>query len=118
VRTVLRLGKEVRAGEILVQLDAEAKRFALDEAKARLVGLRARIQALTLEIQAKKEGIEAHRKESTAALEESGARMVEAKTRARFAEQQLKAREALRHGNLVSDRESQAGAGRGGIRQR
>jgi multidrug resistance efflux pump len=103
VRTVLRLGKEVRAGEILVQLDAEAERFALDEAKARLAGLRAQIQALTLEIQAKKEGIEAHRKESTTALEESWARMVEAKARARFAEQQLKAREALRHGNLVSE---------------
>ncbi len=103
VKTTLRLGTKVRAGQILIELDAEAERFALDEARARLAGLRAQAQALSVEIRSEKDGVEAHRKESTVALEEARARIVEVEARARFTEQQVKARKALRNGNLVSE---------------
>jgi membrane fusion protein (multidrug efflux system) len=72
VRTALRLGKDVKTGEILVEVDAQAKRFALDEARARLAGLRAQAQALSLEMRAQKDGVEAHRQESTVALGRRG----------------------------------------------
>ena len=49
VRTHLELGHSVRAGEVLVEFDAEAERLALAEARARLAGLRSQIAALGLE---------------------------------------------------------------------
>ena len=103
VRTALRLGKGVKTGEILVELDAQAKRFALDEARARLAGLRAQAQALSVEIRAEKDGVEAHRQESTVALEEAQARIVGAEARARFTAEQVKARKTLRHRKVVSE---------------
>ncbi len=103
VKTTLRLGKKVRAGEILIELDTQAERFALDAARAQLTGLRAQAQALRVEIRAEKDGVEAHRKESTVALGEARARIVEAEARARFTAEQVEARKPLRHGNLVSE---------------
>jgi multidrug resistance efflux pump len=40
VRMYLELGRSVRAGKVLVELDAEAERLSRDEARARLAGLR------------------------------------------------------------------------------
>jgi multidrug resistance efflux pump len=103
VRTALRLGKGVKAGGILVELDTQAGRFALEEAKARLAGLHAQTRALRSEIQSETEGVEAHRQQGTVALEEARARIVGAEARARFTAEQVKARKALRHGNVVSE---------------
>jgi multidrug resistance efflux pump len=113
VRTSLELGKEVKAGEVLVELDAETERLALDEATARLTGLRAQIEALPPQIQAEQEGLDAFRKASAVALDESRARVAEADARARFAEEQVGSRRILRGRRLVSEEEfhqAQAGA--------
>lgn len=113
VRTDLELGKEVKAGEVLVELDAEAERFALEEARARLTGLQAQFQALRLQLQAEETALEAHRRTSTVTLEEARSRVAEAEAHARFAEHQVKALGALRGKAMVSDeqfRQTQAEA--------
>jgi multidrug resistance efflux pump len=116
VRTGLELGKEVKAGEVLVELEAETERLALDEANARLTGLRAQIEALFPQIQAEQEGLDAFRKVTAVALDESRARVAEADARARFAEAQASSHRILRGRRLVSEeefRQTQAGADSG-----
>ncbi|MGH8567297.1 MAG: HlyD family secretion protein [Gammaproteobacteria bacterium] len=103
VKTALALGREVTAGEVLIELDAETKRLALDEARARLAGRRAQIAALGPEIQAEQHGLEAYRRSSVVALDESRARIAEVEARARFAERQADSRRALRARRLVSE---------------
>jgi multidrug resistance efflux pump len=103
VRTHLELGRSVRAGEVLVELDAEAERLTLAEARARLAGLRSQIASLGLEIEAEKTGLDAHRQAMTVALDESQARVTEAEVHARFAAHQIEARRTLRKGGVVSE---------------
>jgi multidrug resistance efflux pump len=103
VRAHLELGRSVRAGEVLVELDAEAERLSRDEARARLAGLRSQIAALGLEIEAEKTGLDAHRQAMTVALDESQARVTEAEVHARFAAHQIEARRVLRKGGVVSE---------------
>ncbi|MGH8589041.1 MAG: HlyD family secretion protein [Gammaproteobacteria bacterium] len=107
VKTALALGRAVTAGAVLIELDAEAKRLALDEARARLAGRRAQIAALGPEIQAEQYGLEAYRRSSAAALDESRARIAEVEARANFAERQADARRALRDRRLVSEEDFQ-----------
>jgi multidrug resistance efflux pump len=103
VRTHLALGRNVRAGEVLVELDAETERLARDEARARLAGLRSQIAALGLEIEAEKTGLGAHRQAMTVALDESRARTKEAEVHARFVTHQIETRRTLRKGGVVSE---------------
>jgi multidrug resistance efflux pump len=103
VHTHLALGRSVRAGEVLVELDAETERLARDEARARLAGLRSQIAALGLEIEAEKTGLGAHRQAMTVALDESRARTKEAEVHARFVTHQIETRRTLRKGGVVSE---------------
>jgi multidrug resistance efflux pump len=113
VRTHLELGRSVRAGEVLVELDAEAERLSRDEARAHLAGLRPQITALDLEIEAEKTGLDAHRQAMTVALDESRARMKEAEVHARFAVHQIEARRTLRKGGCGLGRGFQTVPGQG-----
>lgn len=103
VRTRLELGRSVRAGEVLVELDAEAERLALAEARARLASLQSQITALGLEIGAEKTGLEAHHQAMTVALDGARARRAEAEVHVRFAEYQIETRKRLRNGDAVSE---------------
>jgi len=49
----LRIGQEVLAGEVLVELDAARERLALDEERARLAALDRQLAAITQEIAAR-----------------------------------------------------------------
>jgi hypothetical protein len=62
VETRLTIGRPVSVGEVLVVLDAEAERRALQERRARHEALRARLEALAKEAEAEQETIAAQRK--------------------------------------------------------
>ncbi len=113
VKSSLELGRMVKTGELLVELDADTERLALGETEAHLVGLRAQIQSLYPEIQAERQGLDAHQKSTTLAIEQAKARVVEAQVHSQFAERQAESRRSLIDKHLVSEedyRQAQAGA--------
>ena len=107
VSSNLELGKMVKAGELLVELDAATERLALEETKARLAGLRSQIQSLYPEIQAERQGLDAHQKATELAVEKAKARVVEARAWSHFADQQAQSRHALIGQHLVSKEDYQ-----------
>src|SRR5262249_14524982 len=58
VQTELRLGQEVRAGEVVLVLDTESERRALDEKQTRRRALGERLTALRREIQVERGALE------------------------------------------------------------
>jgi membrane fusion protein (multidrug efflux system) len=99
VQTELRLGQEVRAGEVVLVLDAEAERRALDEKQARQRALGDRLTALRREIQAEHSALLVSQRARLAALEEARAQVTEAEVRATAA-----ASEAQRSARLATSR--------------
>jgi membrane fusion protein (multidrug efflux system) len=121
VKSHIELGRPVRAGEVLVELDAEPERLALEEVRAWLAGLSSQIEALRREIQTEREALEAYRRATAVALEESRARIAQAEAEARFAKRRAEARQALRGQRMVSEEDlrqahAQAEAGRAEVR--
>jgi membrane fusion protein (multidrug efflux system) len=88
LRTHLAIGRAVRAGEVLVELDAEAEQRARQEKQARVAALAARTEALRGEIRAEEEALRVLRKARDAALAEARSQRAEAEARARFAARQ------------------------------
>lgn len=105
VTTHLALGREVHAGETIVELDAEHERLALEEAKVRLKGLRDRLRAVEEEIQAETNAAEASKVTADVARRESEALIKEAEARAQFAEFQAASLAALREQDVGSEQE-------------
>ena len=103
VKSHLELGRMVDSGEILIELDADAERLALEETKAHLAGLHEQIQSLHPEIQAERQGLDAHQKSAALAIEEAQARVAEAQVHAQFAERQAESRRSLIDKHLVSE---------------
>src|SRR5262245_34579559 len=88
VHTALVLGREVRAGDVLVVLDGEAERAALEEKRARRADLVARRAALRREIEAEQQALGVQQRARVAALDEARAQLAEAEVRARSAQRQ------------------------------
>ena len=102
-RPDLTIGREVRAGEVLVALDAEAERLAIEEQRARLGALAARRESLRKEIRAEQETLVAQEKARAEARAEAKALVLEAEARMRAAEFQAQASARLRKSNAVSE---------------
>jgi membrane fusion protein (multidrug efflux system) len=103
VRTKLRLGQEVRAGEVVLVLDAEADRRALQEKQARRRALGERLTALRREIQVERSALRVYQRARHAALEEARAQVVEAEVRATAAAREAERSARLRPSRAVSD---------------
>jgi membrane fusion protein (multidrug efflux system) len=84
----LKLGAQVAASDLLVELDAEKERRQLEEARRRLSGLGPQRDALKREIAAEEEASRLQRATSKTAGDEARARRAEAEAGARFAEDQ------------------------------
>src|SRR5215813_2706044 len=69
VETRLQIGQEVRAGDVLVVLDAEAEERALQEKQARRQTLTARLAALRNEIQTEQDALRVQQQARSVALE-------------------------------------------------
>jgi multidrug resistance efflux pump len=84
VRCNLILGREVREGAILVELEAEEERLELSETQSRLAGFRQQLAALDEEIAAEERAQVARARSDQARLEEAQARQREAQNGAGF----------------------------------
>jgi membrane fusion protein (multidrug efflux system) len=107
--TDLAIGREVRAGEVLVVLDAEDERLALRERQTRRDGLVAKVEALRAQLAAEQEAALKHRKARSVAIEELQAKVAESEARAKYADLQLGALVKLRARDAVSREEYQRG---------
>jgi membrane fusion protein (multidrug efflux system) len=105
VETKLRIGQEVRAGEVLVVLDAETERRALREKQTRRQTLHARLTALRGEIRAEEEALGVQRKARLVALDEARVVAKEAAVRAESAEHQARTSERLAQRFAISTEE-------------
>jgi membrane fusion protein (multidrug efflux system) len=121
VSTRLRLGQEVLAGEVVVVLDGEAERRAVQEKQTRRRALGNRLAALRREIQVERlaagmhrQAREAARKEARAQVEEAEIRAVAAESRAQTS-QRLYPSRAVSTDDLRRDR-AEADARRTGVR--
>jgi multidrug resistance efflux pump len=87
---VMRLvvGQEVQAGEVLVELDAEAQRLQQEEARARLAALAAQLAARRQEVTAEEAARQGEQQAARVGLDEARARHREAEVAARSAEEE------------------------------
>jgi membrane fusion protein (multidrug efflux system) len=92
------LGAEVRAGDVLVELDSSPERHRLEEEQSRLLGTGWELEALGRVREAEEKAVASDRQAQLTALGESRARRVEAELGAGFA-----VREAERIARLVEN---------------
>jgi membrane fusion protein (multidrug efflux system) len=88
VTTHLVVGRAVQAGEVLVELDAEAPRLQYDEARVRLTALTAQRQARRQELTAEQVAQHDERQAARVAVDEARARSHESDVAARAAAEQ------------------------------
>ena len=103
VATHLAAGKEVQAGDVLVELDADAQRLQLQEESARLAALAPQLVAIRDEIAAEKEALGRSRDASRVGVDEARAQFREAEAAARFAELEAERLARLHAGGLLAE---------------
>ena len=103
VATALSLGREVRTGDVLVELDTASQALEVNEERVRLEGLAPQLDRLEAEIRFEQSGGVAERSGNTVAIAEARARLVEAVAAAELADQEAKRAEALHAERLISD---------------
>ena len=101
----LTLGKEVKAGDILLELDAHAERLQLQEEQVRLSAIPRQIDGLRAEMQAAEQARRDEQQASSAALDQAGAQQRESEANAQFAEQDAERLRRLRADGLIPERD-------------
>jgi membrane fusion protein (multidrug efflux system) len=110
IAVAVRLGSEVRQGELLVELDSEQIRFQLEEARAKRVGLVSQLDSLEKQIQAQTQALGQARRAESSAVEEVRAQYDEAASVAKLAEDEAERIERIYEQGLVSDSERKRAA--------
>lgn len=105
VRSNLRLGERVRAGEVLVELDDAAPRRLLEEEQSRRESLGAQLEVLRSELATEERVLAEVQKGSSPALAEAEARRREAEASARAAEDEAERARALLARSVASTAE-------------
>jgi multidrug resistance efflux pump len=103
VRTFLVMGKEISAGDILIELDSDAERLKLNEETARLASLAGQITALRERRTAEQEAKTETQLGNPVAIDEARARFEEANAVARSAAEEARRIERLHSSGLVSE---------------
>jgi membrane fusion protein (multidrug efflux system) len=103
VKTHLELGKEVKAGDILVELDTEEHRLHLEEQRSQLAGLQNQLVALRNEVSAQERAYQQEQAAAPTALQEANARQLEAETAANLAEKEAERMQELFKRGLISE---------------
>ncbi|MGH9662493.1 MAG: HlyD family secretion protein [Bryobacteraceae bacterium] len=105
VTTNLAMGREVKTGDILVEIDAAPQQLQIQEERTRLVGLTSDAQALRSQVLAEEQARAQESHASKVAMEEARAKGREAEAPARYAEDDAKRVEKLRDDGLIAERE-------------
>jgi membrane fusion protein (multidrug efflux system) len=103
VETHLKLGKEVKAGDVLVELDTEEHRLHLEEQQSQLAGLQNQLSALRNEVSAQERAYQQEQAAAPTALQEANARQLEAETAAQLAEKEAERMQELFKRGLISE---------------
>lgn len=80
VRTNLSLGRQVQAGDVLLELDSEAPRLEQQEARTRLEGLTAQLAPLREQLSSQQQALAGHARIAEAKIAEARARLEESQT--------------------------------------
>ncbi len=107
VATHLLLGREVKAGDPLIELDAEAERLRLEEERKKGEAAEAQLAALREETAAQERSLTQRREAAVAAADEAKARFREADEDLRSSDRDLLRLAPLRKEGLVSEAEVQ-----------
>jgi multidrug resistance efflux pump len=103
VATHLRMGKDVQAGDVLVELDSRTERLEVNEEQAQLATLVAQLVVLRNEIAAEAASLGQTRQATPLALDQARARHEEAEAAARQATEEVKQLTKLHSQGIVSD---------------
>lgn len=109
VTTRLTIGREVNAGDVLVELDSEAERLDLAQERARLEALAPQIRALRDQAAAEDAARGQEKTAARAAAEQALSGVREAEAPARFAEADEDRMRQLRAEGLIPERDYQRG---------
>jgi membrane fusion protein (multidrug efflux system) len=99
------LGQDVRAGEVLAELDTEPLRLSAKYEDAKLTAFPPQIAALAHEIAADEKALEEHRRAVRARVDESEAGQREAESALSYAENEMRRAHQLRTEGLTSEAE-------------
>lgn len=105
VASALVLGRNVQAGDILIDLDANPERLQIEEEQARRKSMNPRLASLRAQITAAKEARLREQETTVATLDEARARVHEAEQPAQFAEADAARVKKLFDERLTSERE-------------
>lgn len=109
VRSELAVGREVKAGEVLVELEAVSEQHQVREQGARLGVLTPELAALRAQLVAEQQAREEDRTATLTAIEQARAQAREAQAPARYAEEEARRLAKLRSEGLIAEREYQRG---------
>ena len=104
-RTQMAIGREVRAGDILVELDSEPQKLELQEQRARLGVLFPEMKSLQAQIAAEERAGSAEREAALSAIEEARAQVRRSDAPARLAEAELERIGLLQKEGLIAERD-------------
>jgi multidrug resistance efflux pump len=99
----LALGQDVKAGDVLVELDSEPLRLSLSQEQANQAAFLPQVVALKLQIDAEDRALEDERRVAQAKTEEANAHRREAEIAADFADNEMKRAARLRADGLASE---------------
>ncbi len=105
VNTRLALGREVKAGDVLAELDTDEQQHRLDEERSRLASVAPQVEALAREAAAEQQAIEDSRQANGVALEEARARVREAESAAQFKEEEAQRLAGLFKEGVIAEME-------------
>ncbi len=103
VQTRLQLGAEVKAGDVLVELDTEEHKLHLEEQRSLLSGLQNQLAALRNEVSAQERSYQQEKATAPTAVKEANARQLEAETSAQLAEKEAERMQELFKRGLISE---------------
>ena len=103
IATQLAVGQEVKAGDILVELDSDSQRLELQEEQARLSVLAPQQMALRAEIAAEGQALRQSGEAARVGLEEAQALFDEAEAAAKFADVEAERLARLHAGGLLAE---------------
>ena len=105
VNTHLKLGQEVKAGDVLAELDTDEQQHRLEEERARLSTVAPQVEALAREVAAEQQAVEDSRQANSVALEEARARVREAESSAQFKEEEAQRLAGLYKEGVIAEME-------------
>ena len=105
VTTRLALGQEVKAGDVLAELDTDEQQHRLEEERARLSTVAPQIEALAREVASEQQAVEDSRQANRVTLEEARARVREAESAAQFKEEEARRLTGLFKEGVIAEME-------------